>query len=548
MGTFGKGIPLLLGRETALTAVLAATLWTGATVQASVPGHAHEPCPDEACFLATARASLAADEPGAAVTALKQGLDAFPGSRDIQVLLGVAYQHAGNGFWAIRVLSDRVATHPGDCGARAWLAWVYLEQAALDMAAEALDHDECASGLGPESARFLAVRARLSLSGSDPVSAARDVKAAKALDQAWPGDREALRNLPSRIHPNRLPELTIRAETRYGYTTNALMGSAVDLAGDQKASDLFREDIWLRYVPDTGFLVQPVMEFQTRIVRYLQEDARELSTMDLTGRIGLVVGGPEVPRVTLTYRPDFLLLDRSDIYGSGPVWYFGAHRGDIEVEATSWLLVMAGAGRRTFREAARTRTEVDLGVGGGIPMKGPVSLLWGLTGRVHRAKRAAYHVYGGTLLARAGFRLPLDFVIRTGLNFSVDYFPESMDYDRFDTGGDRNRRDLFVKAIFEAWSPPLFPAYRGTTLKLGLSYEFADRESTAANYDYMDHRVLLRLSLSFSGDVDLPGIAPATSVAPLPWEGGGSGGAFDDRIQDLLRQDEEVMRSSSCVQ
>ncbi|MBL6974878.1 MAG: hypothetical protein ISR64_04035 [Deltaproteobacteria bacterium] len=539
---------MLRGRETALTTVLAATLFTGAPVLASDTGPARDPCGNEACFLASARASLVSEEPGIAVATLKQGREAFPGSRDIQVLLGVAYQHAGNGFWAIRVLAGRVADHPGDCDARAWLAWVYIEQAALHLATEALAHEDCALGQGPDSARFLAVRSRLSLSGGDPDSAARDLKAARGLEQVWPEDREALRTLPSRIHPHRLLELTVRAETRYGYTTNALMGSGVDVAGEQKASDLFREDIWLRYAPDTGSLIRPVMEFQTRIVRYLQDGARELSTMDLTGRIGLVIGGPQAPRVTLTYRPDFLLLDRSDAYGSGPVWYFGAHRGDIEVEATDWLLVLAGAGRRTFRETARTRTEVDLGVGGGIPMKGPVSLLWGVTGRVHRARRAAYHVYGGTLLARVGFRLPLGFSIRTGLNFSVDYFPESMDYDRFDTGGDRNRRDFFVKATLEAWSPPLFPVWRGTTLKLGVSYDFSDRESTAANYDYMDHRVLLRLALTFSSDVELPGISPDLPVAPLPWAGGEAGGGFDDRIQDLLRQDEEVMRSSSCVQ
>ena len=123
-----------------------------------------------------------------------------------------------------------------------------------------------------------------------------------------------------------------------------------------------------------------------------------------------------------------------------------------------------------------------------------------------------------------------------------------MDYDRFDTGGDRNRRDFFVKATLEAWSPPLFPVWRGTTQKLGVSYDFSDRESTAANYDYMDHRVLLRLALTFSSDVELPGISPDLPVAPLPWAGGEAGGGFDDRIQDLLRQDEEVMRSSSCVQ
>jgi len=504
---------------------------------------APEPCEDDSCVMDRATAAYTAGDPDSAVAILKKGRTDFPESRAVGKALGAAYFHAGNEFWAIRIFSSLVEADNNDCGARAWLAWIFLQQAALDAAGDALDNEACASGKRPEAARFLAVRALLADSRGDKKAAMEDVRAARKKDTAWPGDREALRTLPNLIYPHSVPEVSARLESRYGYTSNALMGSAVDTAGEDKASSMFRQDVWLRFTTDFGVIVQPLAEFQTRIVRYLEEDAKDFSYMNLTGRIGLLIGGRTLPRVTLSYRPDYLLLDRGDQYGDGPVWYFGAHRGDIEIEALPWLMVMAGAGQRVFREASRTRIEVDAGLGGGVPIKGPVSLLWGLTGRVFRAREAAYHVYGGTALVRAGFRLPHMFLVRLGVTLAVDYYPDSRGY--FAT---EQRRDIFVKTGLEVWSPPLFGTFRGMALRAGATYEFTDRESTASGYEYMDHRFNIRIAWTWGSDVNLPSAAETVPSARIPWGAGGRDGEFGDRIQDLLRQDDEIMRSSSCVQ
>ena len=37
-------------------------------------------------------------------------------------------------------------------------------------------------------------------------------------------------------------------------------------------------------------------------------------------------------------------------------------------------------------------------------------------------------------------------------------------------------------------------------------------------------------------------------TAPMPWEAGDGARGLEERMQDLLRQDEQVQRSSSCVQ
>mgnify|MGYP001116841650 CR=1 FL=1 len=76
----------------------------------------------------------------------------------------------------------------------------------------------------------------------------------------------------------------------------------------------------------------------------------------------------------------------------------------------------------------------------------------------------------------------------------------------------------------------------------------ADRESTANRYAFDDHRVLARLV--WSGDATLTGPAAAADgpAAPMAWDAGDGARGLEERVQDLLRQDEQVQRSSSCVQ
>lgn len=500
------------------------------------PLRGDEPCGEEACFPERARALLDSGSPREAVTLLKKGRAALPDAPGIPLLLARAYLASGNEFWAIRTLTDRLAAVPGDCEARSHLALVYRSQAMLDEAVDLLARTECTSG-GPASTRFLMVRSLVDHARGEGELAARNAELALDQDGVWAVDRYALAELHGIVSPLAIPDFGVRVETALGYTTNALTGSAVDVLDQSLPSPFFQVDGWFRLTHDFGVRVQPVLEGQVRSVRYFADDARELSYLSLSARIGLLAGGPKLPRFSVFYRPDYQLLDRGDRYGSGPVWFFGAHRGDVEVEIPHGLLAFAGAGYRWFREKARTRIEVDAGLGGSQRLAGWCSFLWGATGRVYRAKVNAYNAYGVTALARANFHLPLRFEIRAGGSLSADFYTESAGY--FDSG---SRRDLFGRVSASVWSPSSY-GVRG-----GITYDFTDRVSSVSAYDYSDHRVMVRMSVTWSGDIFLPRRRTSSGMVEAPWGTVGGAGDIGDRIQDLLRQDEQVMRSSSCVQ
>jgi hypothetical protein len=98
------------------------------------------------------------------------------------------------------------------------------------------------------------------------------------------------------------------------------------------------------------------------------------------------------------------------------------------------------------------------------------------------------------------------------------------------------------------WSP----SWAG--FRIGIGYEFSWRESTADestdNYDYQEHRLLFKTRFVF----DLNPWAPKVITPKNHIELGygiatrGEAGLDDERIQDLLRQDEAARRGSSCVE
>jgi len=83
---------------------------------------------------------------------------------------------------------------------------------------------------------------------------------------------------------------------------------------------------------------------------------------------------------------------------------------------------------------------------------------------------------------------------------------------------------------------------------VGLDYEFSHRDSTAANYAYQDHRVLLHGVWVMDGDRFGVGLIPAENRQPLPHGVSSAQLETDEtRIRDLMQQDEAVKRGSSCL-
>jgi hypothetical protein len=255
-------------------------------------------------------------------------------------------------------------------------------------------------------------------------------------------------------------------------------------------------------------------------------------------RPGVIVGD-STPSGLLAYRFDALLLAGGDRYENGPLWFYNAHRAELEVNLLRNLSLFGGIGRRLFREIGRSRIEADGGVGGSYLPVSQLRILGALSGRWHAADKEAHDLRGGSALASAELRLPHDWAVRAGALVGLDWYPNSAGY--FDAAKpDTDRRDLLLKLSASGFSP----AFAG--IKVGGTYEYAERFSTTTPYSYRDHRFLLKVVLSFATDPWGPRAVSPEGRVPL--DHGASPSVFDERLQDLLRQDEAAQRSSSCVE
>lgn len=473
------------------------------------------------------------------VSELKAALDESPGDPVLTRRLGIAYFNAGNDFWAIRTLTGVLADNPGDCEARAWLALSYLRRAFPD---EALAVARTGTCEGPALLRLRMVEALALKAAGQSETADRLLSDAMTLADGWTGDVAAAPAVRRRVNPEYVPEVSWSLETGGGYTSNAMTGAATDQAatGGDERSALMTVDARVRLAPDFGGPVRGVLEVQPRLQWFFADGPERLSFFEVTGQAGILIRST-LPRVLLAYRPDWLLLPNGFRGENGPVPYMEGHRGEFEIEILPELLVFGGAGTRKFREMVRTRTEVDLGIGGSASPVGKLSLLWAASGRYYDARHDAWDLAGASAMFAAVMRLPHDLSVRTSVTLSADWYYDSAataEADPFRTVVDRT--DFFVKLGAQFWTPSM------SGVRFGASYDFSSRESTAELYSYTDHRILLRVRWTGSADFRRPRDAglPA-DVGKVDWGDGGVG--LDERVQDMLRQDEQVQRSSSCV-
>jgi len=224
------------------------------------------------------------------------------------------------------------------------------------------------------------------------------------------------------------------------------------------------------------------------------------------------------------------VLNRGDRYEGAPLLFYEGHRVDLELEPGGGVTLFAGAGRRIFRRTSRSRWEVDGGAGGSVAPVEWLHLLLALSLRYHEADGDEYNQYGGTVLAVGRVRLPAGLYVRLGLTTGAD---------RYSIG-----RDVLVKPSLGLWGP----SFSG--VRLGASYEYAWRDSTAeVSFSYTEHRALLKMRWTFDLNPWAPRVVEPEDHVPLPYGVGGEGeaGLDEERIQDLLRQDEAARRGSSCV-
>jgi hypothetical protein len=106
------------------------------------------------------------------------------------------------------------------------------------------------------------------------------------------------------------------------------------------------------------------------------------------------------------------------------------------------------------------------------------------------------------------------------------------------------RRDVLGKASLGMWKD-----LRRTSL--GLRYQYAERDSTintdwGSNYSYTEHRAMFVVRWRANYDPWAPRpVRPPGHVA-LDYGLAGGGDLHEERIQDLLRQDEQLRQASGC--
>lgn len=478
-----------------------------------------------------------------AIKRLKPLVEEHPQEPAWAVLLARAYLADNNPFWAQRTLQQAIDRNPAACGLRAWLAWVHIGQGDLDLAREVLDRPGCPDDPANRG-RWLLLEAFMADTEDDPRAPAlvADVGDVPAL---FPEDERLYRYLRNKLRPGWIQPLHLSLETELGVTSNAKAGSPTDPSTEGSESFLGRMDLFGRFVWPLSGSVRPALETGLKGHGLAAEEARHLSYLELSARPGVILGGGAT-RLLAGYKVDYLVLNQDTEMRRR---FYEGHRGELELESGS-LTAFAGAGRRIFHENGRSRWEFDGGLGVSLAPLDRLHLLLALSLRGYQAVGDPYDLLGATALAVGRVRVGPGFIVRTGLTLSVDGYPNSGGDRGKDAYGTESKRfDVLTKASLGVWSP----SWEG--LRAGLSYELSWRESTVdqsnsiQSYDYLEHRGLLKLRWVFDLNPWAPRVVEPPGHVPLDYGVGTAGGLGmdEERIQDLLRQDEAARRGSSCV-
>jgi hypothetical protein len=492
------------------------------------------------CVQETTEHLLQSDRGRDAIEYLKGCIREAPDQPAFAQLLSDVYRRSGNAFWAQKTLLRFLSLHEEDCTIRPWLAWVYIEEGDLDLAAEVLGEADCPSE-EIDRARWALLQAYMSGIREDrtqQMAQWKEVGSARAL---YPEDRALWKTMRRKLQPGWIDPVTVRTELSLGYSSNVSAGLPTTEAGPDLGSPLVQLDLWSRLVPPVTWAVRPALEWGL-IGRYVNDfdddddiDVRRASYLEVMVKPGVIIG-TGLPRLLVSYRYDFYLLNQGDLYDEAPLIFYDGHRGDLELELDDAVTLLLGGGRRIFRQRGRSRWEVDGGAGWSLWPVDKLHLLLAVSLRYQSANNEEYDQFGGNALGLARLLLGRGFYSRIKVSTGGAYYANSPPEE----GG----RDLFIKPSVGFWSPARHGA------RIGVTYEFARRDSSAeVSYSYTEHRGLFQIRWNTTLDPWSPGAAAPRNHVPLNYgiRGDEEPGLEEERIQDLLRQDETARRGSSCV-
>jgi hypothetical protein len=523
-----------------LSGVVAACLASSATISwAASPAVSRPPADVRAALTDAARLQQSgANE--SAIELLKRARRIHPDEELLVLALARAYVADKNDFWALNVLSEAIGRRPPACQARAFAAWVELRQANLDQALEMLDAPACLA-VPALHTRFLLIRAMVADQRGQPRRVVSLLDRARALRTIYAEDQALLTNLAARYQRGRLPLVAGDIAIGIGFATNGLADSPVDLETPRQsmASPVGSVDARARAVIPASDRIRPVLEAGAA-AEQLADAASEFSYRQLFVRAGALFGY-ERPRLLTSYVADAVATRAGTADEAGTLWYARGHRAEYELEVSERWVAFGALGYRSLREPGRSRFEVEQGLGLSAPLTPTVRIGAGVSARGYEAKTEAYDQLGAALLVRLEIALPRPLTLREALAVSGDVFPRSEGFFASARGGER--RDLLVRATAGLW------ASLGHSLESGLEYAYANRDSSAGDYGFSDHRILLRWAVTF--DSDRLFTESISSEGRVPLETGSQEmerlqGA-EPSVRELVRQNEAAQRGSSCM-
>ena len=468
-----------------------------------------------------------------ALELLKRARNCHPDNVDIQRAVGIAYARMENYHWALKSLTALHAKDPADCNTDAWIAWIYIQMGMMDEARPFLSDENCSDTA--MKGRIELVGAFHAMTQNDREAAKRQLALAYGADELTQTDSEALKLLQAKSGSTYDPNFAWRAELAAGYTSNALSGSPTDprMIGKDLDSAFLDYDVRVMLDPWRHAFARSIFEVQANGEWLFSDDSSDSSYTDVILRPGIVLSWERF-KLGIYYRPEFLITSGGDIYDEGPLLSYMSHRMEFDLELLGWLYLFGGYGHRTFRQRVRTRDEFDLGAGGYHSLGSGFALTWGATYRHWFSTGDMYDLNGMNVSLALDYRIR-GVLLRLNGSYAMDDYADSKGY--FDPS--EARRDNIARGSFQVWSPEWYG------LKVGAQFKASRRWSKADEYDYADYRGTIAVRWTGALDFYAPSARP-DDYSSLPWDL--EHAESSERIRDMIQQDEDLQRNSSCLQ
>jgi len=452
-----------------------------------------------------------------------------------------AYLNDKNPFWALKILSEFMAANPPACASRALAARIHIQQANLDQAEQLLDTRDCEQ---PEESklRSLLLKAQIAELRGNRTAAEAQVKQAAALRHRYEEDDDLLQRLTAVYDPYRQPTVGWTLDLAGGGTSYGLAGVPVDMVAPRGlgGSALLAVELRVRAMFSQQTRLRTFADAELKATQLLATPNSSLSIRQPTVRVGLMLGRGQ-PNLVAAYAYDFVDIQGGGAGVPGPRIDSEGHRVEYQLRITPWATAAGSIGGRLFEDLDRTRFESDHGIVANLSLAENVRLMFGASGHVYKAQRRVYDQTGAAGFLGLDVSMTKGFELRETLSLTGDVYPASRGF--FEPLRNEQREDLLVRVGAELWSPETHG------LRFAMGYAYTNRNSTANDFDYADHRAMLHLQWQSDSDQMSTRRISKQGRIPIHYDDSDAKPATQPAVEvrEILKQDETIRRSSSCL-